>query len=103
MGSIVIIWFLTIILVYEATVRIVNKMKVDDPLIMLITAAFGLFCNLVMAKMLHGGPAHDRNLMHSCGHDHGPGGHDHGHDHGGHDHGHSHAKPERKDTRGVSL
>jgi len=30
---------------------------------------------------------------HSCGHDHGPGGHDHGHGHEGHDHGaggHSH-------------
>ena len=44
---------------------------------MLITAAFGLFSNLVMMKVLHGGH----------GHTHGGGG---GHSHGGEGHGHSH-------------
>lgn len=46
---------------------------------MVITAGFGLFCNLVMAKVLHsspsgGGHGHG-NLFHKCKHDHG---HSHG-------------------------
>jgi zinc transporter 2 len=46
---------------------------------MLITAAFGLFCNLVMAKILHSPAAMESNIFHQCsGHDHGHGGHDHG-------------------------
>lgn len=53
LGSIILIWGLTILLIYEATVRVIDKEAVQDPLIMLITAAFGLFCNLVMAKVLH--------------------------------------------------
>lgn len=53
MGSITLIWILTIYLVYEATHRIINKEPVGDPLVMLITAAFGLICNIVMAKVLH--------------------------------------------------
>lgn len=63
MGSIILIWGLTILLLYEATDRIVKKAMVTDPLVMLITAAFGLFCNIVMAKVLHSSP--------SGGHDHG--------------------------------
>jgi zinc transporter 2 len=57
LGSILIIWGLTVVLVYEATIRIINKSIVNQPLIMLITAGFGLFCNLVMAKILYSGPA----------------------------------------------
>ena len=54
---------------------------------MVITAAFGLFCNLVMAKVLHSSPSgghdHGGNLFHQCSHDHGHGhGHHHDHDHG---------------------
>jgi len=63
MGSIILIWGLTIVLVYEATVRIIDKTIVQDPLIMLITAGFGLFCNLVMAKILHSGPAGDHHPL----------------------------------------
>lgn len=82
LASIVLIWALTILLLYEATIRVINKAMVTDPLIMLITAGFGLFCNLVMAKVLHsnptGGHSHG-NIMHQCsGHDHG---HGHEHDH----------------------
>jgi hypothetical protein len=52
---------------------------------MLITASFGLVCNLVMVKVLHSSPAGHSHLPgQSCSHDHG---HDHAHDHG-HDHGH---------------
>ena len=54
-------------LLYEATHRVINKEIVSDPLIMVITAAFGLFCNIIMAKVLHSSP----------------GGNDDGHGHGG--------------------
>lgn len=80
LGSIMLIWVITVYLVYEATVRIVNREPVQDPLIMLITACFGLFCNLVMAKVLHSRPT----IGHSCcghNHSHGAEGHGHSHDH----------------------
>lgn len=57
MASITLIWILTIYLIYEATMRIINKSAVDNPVIMLGTAGFGLFCNLVMAKVLHSRPS----------------------------------------------
>lgn len=71
---------------------------------MLYTAAFGLFSNLVMMKVLHGGHGHSHG-----GHSHGgDGGHSHekkgGHSHGGHSHdktkkghGHSHDKKDEKE------
>lgn len=67
LASIILIWGLTILLLYEATDRVINKVIVTDPLIMLITAGFGLVCNLLMAKILHssptGGDDHG-NIMH---------------------------------------
>lgn len=80
---------------------------VEDPLIMVITAAFGLFCNIVMAKVLHSTPggedehghSHGGNLFHQCSHDHGHGhGHGHGHSHKHnhkHDHDHKHDEGEK--------
>ena len=53
LGSIVLIWALTLILFYEATMRIIEKSVVDDPFIMLCTSGFGLFCNLVIAVILY--------------------------------------------------
>lgn len=53
LASIFLIWGLTGILLYEAIIRVINKEIVKDPLIMLITAGFGLCCNLIMAKILH--------------------------------------------------
>ena len=77
LASIILIWGLTIILFYEATDRVINKTIVENPLIMLITAGFGLVCNLVMAKVLHssptGGDDHGGNIFHQCDHDHGHG------------------------------
>jgi len=67
LASIILIWGLTILLFYEATIRVIGEVVVTDPLIMLITAGFGLFCNLVMAKVLHSSPTggHDHgNIMH---------------------------------------
>ena len=71
-----------------------------DPLIMVITAAFGLLCNIAMAKVLHTSPtgddSHNNNLFHQCSHDHGHGGHSHaGHSHGDHHH-HDNAENKKK-------
>ncbi|CAD8190664.1 unnamed protein product [Paramecium pentaurelia] len=101
LASIVLIWGLTILLLYEATERMINKSLVTEPLIMLITAGFGLFCNLVMAKVLHSSPTggHDHgNIMHQCsGHHHGHE-HDHNHDHN-HEHEHDHHEGEKKQQK----
>ncbi|KAL4497071.1 hypothetical protein ABPG72_002227 [Tetrahymena utriculariae] len=87
MASIVLIWGLTILLLYEATHRVITKEAVNEPLYMLITAGFGLFCNIVMAKVLHSAPGHSH---HGCSHGHSHGhSHDHHHSHD-HDHDHDH-------------
>ncbi len=73
--SVVLIWFLTGILCFEAVQRVLHPEPVDGP-IMFATATGGLVVNLLMMKILH------------QGHDHGHGGHSHGgkgHSHGGHD------------------
>ena len=82
LASVIIIWGLTIWLVYEAIDRIINQNFTIDKYFMLGTACFGLLCNLVMGKILHSGHGHGH------GHDHG---HDHGHGHGHHHHGHGHS------------
>ena len=90
MGSIILIWGLTIWLVVEAVKRLIDQSFEIDRYFMLGTAVFGLLCNLLMGKILHGGGHH-----HHHGHDHG----DHGHEHGGHDdHGHDHKK-DKKDKK----
>lgn len=80
LGSMALIWGLTIWLVYEAVERVTTPEDVDG-FLMLLTAVLGLVINIVMIKVLHG---------HSHGHGHGHG-HDHGHKH---DHGHSHEHKE---------
>jgi zinc transporter 2 len=101
LGSVILIWGLTILLFYEATVRILDKTIVKEPLIMLITAGFGLFCNLVMGKILHSSPGHS-HAGHDHGHDHGHGhGHSHGHSHGGH--GHNHGSNDKKKKAKISM
>lgn len=92
-------------MLYEATMRILDKSIVTEPLIMVITAGFGLFCNLVMAKVLHSTPGgddghgHGGNIMHQCsGHGHGHGGNGHTHDH----HGHSHGPSPNKSKKGKA-
>ena len=87
LASVVLIWGLTLWLVYEAIMKIIDPKDEVNGFIMFITSCFGLGCNLVMMKVLHSGHGH-----HHCsgGHDHGHShGHSHGHDHG-HSHGHSH-------------
>ena len=76
MTSIVVIWGLTIWMIYEAILRVITKPKVDGK-IMMITAVFGLCVNLIMMKSIHerpegagsfGGHSH----AHGGGHAHGP-------------------------------
>jgi len=89
LASVVLIWALTGVLVYLAIMRVIEPEDVDGE-IMFITSCFGLLCNIVMGKMLHGHGGHHH------GHDHG---HGHGHDHGGHDHGgHDHHKQSHKSS-----
>ena len=52
--SVVVIWILTVFLIKEAIERIYNPTEIVAKY-MLITALFGLACNLVMIKVLHSG------------------------------------------------
>ena len=80
--SIVLIWGLTICLITEAVERVINQNFEINRYFMLGTAIFGLLCNLLMGKILHGTGGHHH------GHDHG-----HGHiDEHSHDEDHDHAK-----------
>lgn len=51
--NIAIIWVVTIILLIEATERVINKEAVKEPKWMLYTSIFGILCNLVMVKIIH--------------------------------------------------
>ena len=75
--SIVLIWALTIWLLYEATLRIINTPQVDG-LIMIIIAVIGFSFNVIMGVVLaKSGVPHSHGL-HSHGHDHD---HEHEHEH----------------------
>ena len=111
--SVLIIWVVTGILVYEAVLRIIHPQHVDGKL-MFILAITGIAVNLVNLAILgghhghsHGGHDHGHGHAHGHGHSHAPkktitarhddthAAHD-GHDHAGHDHKHgSPAKPRR--------
>ncbi|KAL5509423.1 hypothetical protein EMCRGX_G004796 [Ephydatia muelleri] len=75
--SVLIIWLLTGVLVYEAILRIVNQDYEIDADIMLITATGGVFVNILMMAVLGHGHSHS-----------GGGGHGHSHEER-RDHGHS--------------
>lgn len=57
-----IIWILTIFLIYEATLRVISKQFVAEPLVMLIVGAGGLVINIIMYMVLHTGE-HSHGLM----------------------------------------
>lgn len=93
LGSMALIWGLTIWLVYEAVERVTTPEDVDG-LLMLFTAVLGLVINIVMSKVLHG---------HSHGHDHGhEGGHSHDHGHH-HDHKGKHGDEAETHTTFIPL
>ena len=53
-----IIWMVTFELFLEATHRMINKVIVEEPAYMLMTAFFGLMCNLYIMKVLHSDENH---------------------------------------------
>lgn len=88
LGSILFIWLLTGILVYEAIKRLLTEVAPIDGRLMFCIASVGLLVNLAMMYLLGHGHSHG----HGPGHDHDHGhGHEneHSHDHGdGHSHSH---------------
>jgi len=76
LGSIIIIWFLTLWLLYEAVYRLIYDTKVDGK-IMFWISVLGLICNIVMAKVLHSGPGGHSHFGRKCAHNHDHGGNDH--------------------------
>ena len=96
--SILLIWGLTIWLIYEASMKIYLNEKVTDPLIMLIVAIFGLISNLVMGHVLHSAGGHHHG--HSHGHSH-ENHKEHKNDdhHDGHNHEHTHDKHKHVETK----
>ena len=67
LSSVLTIWVLTAFLVKEAIERLYNPSPIDAT-IMLYTSIFGLFCNLVMIKILH---SDELSGHHNCNHNHG--------------------------------
>ena len=86
--SIVLIWALTLWLLYEATLRIISPPKVDG-FIMLIISIIGFSFNVIMGIVLvKSGVPHSHGLNKKCDHDHEHDEHDHDHHHE-HEHDHS--------------
>lgn len=92
LGSILFIWLLTGILVYEAIKRLLTEVAPIDGRLMFGIAAVGLLVNLAMMYLLghdghaHGGHGHSHAHGHGHGHEN-----EHSHDHGeNHSDGHSH-------------
>ncbi|OQV14377.1 putative Zinc transporter 2 [Hypsibius exemplaris] len=97
--SVIMIWVITGILVYEAILRVRSGDYKIDATAMMITAGVGVAFNIIMGMTLHDAGGHHHH-GHDHGHDHG---HSHGHDHG-HSHGHSHGPPAMSNERiGVTL
>ena len=89
--SIVLIWALTLWLLYEATLRIITPPLVDG-FIMIIVSIIGFSFNVIMGIVLaKSGVAHSHGLK-KCDHDHDPE-HDHENEHE-HDHEHEHNSDE---------
>lgn len=71
LANLFIIWCIAVFLLYEATLRIINKEFVEDPKVMLIVAGAGLAVNIVMYFVLHTGQGgHSHGLGQKCSHDH---------------------------------
>ncbi|GAM19260.1 hypothetical protein SAMD00019534_024350, partial [Acytostelium subglobosum LB1] len=109
LASVLMIWILTAILVYEAVHRVLYPPDKVDGKTMLIVACIGLIINVVDAVILHfGGASHGHShggsapshVAHTSNKDHGHGhshsGHGHGQEqvHHDHDHGHEHEHSE---------
>ena len=65
--SVALIWGLTIWLLFEAVNRVIEPQEVNGEF-MLVTAVFGLLCNIIMAKVLHSSPGHSHSHSHNHNH-----------------------------------
>jgi len=106
--SIILIWGLTIWLVYEAIHRLIERPDVDGK-IMFIVACLGILVNIIMGAILFQGGHHSHGLGGGAHDDNAHGGHKHTHthSHGGHAHGehkHSHGAHAKKgDQRNINV
>ena len=99
--SIVLIWALTIWLLYEATLRIIVTPPVDG-IIMIIIAIIGFSFNVIMGIVLaKAGVPHSHGL-HSHHHDH-ENGEDHHHHEHEHEHGEEHHHHNDSDNEEIAL
>ena len=80
--SVTLIWGLTLWLLYEATVRMINPVQVDS-IIMIIIAVIGFLFNVVMGIVLSWNGIGHVHIMHNHKHDEE---HEHEHDDDEHDH-----------------
>ena len=100
LANLFIIWSLTLVVLVEATERIIEKAVVNNPEVMLIVAAGGLAVNIVMYFVLHTGSGGHSHFGKKCeghgeeGHSHSHHGHEHEHKHL-HTHAHSHSLKEK--------
>lgn len=91
--SVILIWGLTLWLVYEAILRVLEPPKIHAT-IMLITAFIALCFNFVLGSCLH-----EHSHLHGHVHEHHHGhSHEHEHDHG-HDHKHEHKHRKKSKAR----
>lgn len=70
LANLFIIWLLAVMMIVEATDRIINKVYVKKPYFMLLFAIGAFFINVIMYFILHGGSEHSHGLM-SEPHSHG--------------------------------
>eukprot|EP01066_Platyproteum_vivax_P014428 Platyproteum_vivax@DN6459_c0_g1_i2.p1 len=84
MSSVLMIWILTVVLCYKAAMRLIRPEPINGP-VMLVTAVFGLFANVMMMSVLglHSHHGQECNHSHGASASHSHGSHSHGHSEGG--------------------
>jgi len=101
--SVLIIWVLTGILVYEAVMRVKHQDFELKPTIMLITSGVGVLVNIIMGVTLHGaghGHSHGGGGGHGHSHSNSSGSHSHEHSHSHSHNGHSHSESHELQSSG---
>lgn len=95
--SVTLIWGLTLWLLYEATVRIINPVQVDS-IIMIIIAVIGFLFNVIMGIVLSWNGIGHVHIMHNHKHDE-----EHEHEHNDDDDEHDHKKNKNVNLRAALI
>ena len=95
--SVTLIWGLTLWLLYEATVRMINPVQVDS-IIMIIIAVIGFLFNVVMGIVLSWNGIGHVHIMHNHKHDD-----EHQHEHDDNDDEHDHKKNKNVNLRAALI